>query len=49
MIFWHGSIAGYVAAVRQNAGKLAMIGETRALANCGYGAQFARLWTRPIF
>jgi hypothetical protein len=33
----HGSIPGYVAAVRQNAGKIAMIGETRVLANCGYG------------
>jgi hypothetical protein len=35
--FRHGSIQGYVAAVRQNAGKLAMICETRVLANCGYG------------
>jgi hypothetical protein len=33
----HGSIPGYVAAVRQNAGKLAMIGEIRVLANYGYG------------
>jgi hypothetical protein len=31
-----GSIPGYVAAVRQNAGKRAMIGETRVLANGGY-------------
>jgi hypothetical protein len=35
-IFGHGSIPGYVAAARQNAGKLAMIDETRVLANCGY-------------
>jgi hypothetical protein len=33
----HGSIPGDVAAVRQNEGNLAMIGETRVLANCGYG------------
>jgi hypothetical protein len=29
----HGSIPGYIAVVRQNAGKLAMVGETRVLAN----------------
>jgi hypothetical protein len=46
----HGSIPGYVAAVRQNAGELAasiyggrIIGETRVLSNCGYATQFARL------
>jgi hypothetical protein len=37
LVFGLCSILGYVAAVRQNAGKLAMIGETRVLANCGYG------------
>jgi hypothetical protein len=34
--FGHGSIPGYEAAVRQNAGKRAIISETRVLANCGY-------------
>jgi hypothetical protein len=32
----HVSNPGYVAAVRQNALKLAIISETRVLANCGY-------------
>jgi hypothetical protein len=56
--FRHGSIPGYVAAVRQNAGKLAMIGETRVLANCGYGslicqtlnqAEFSAVLIEPTF
>jgi hypothetical protein len=34
-MFGPGSIQGYKVAVRQNAGKLAMIGETRIRANCG--------------
>jgi hypothetical protein len=47
--FGHGSIPGDTAAVRQNAGKLAMIGETRGLANCGYGTPMCQTLNQAKF
>jgi hypothetical protein len=47
--FRQGSIPGCVAAVRQNAGKLAMIGETRVLANCGYDIPICQTLSQAQF